>query len=117
MEDITELKKLYNFEESSEYIIIPFVTAEGKRKRCFLLKRRFIRIVRKDGRFFDYSLREAIEACLNYPDIKLSEALRLIHGDDMERSRLAVQLTQEEITEQNDPSLEDGPATGRVIKA
>jgi|WetSurMetagenome_2_1015567.scaffolds.fasta_scaffold00176_32 hypothetical protein len=118
MEEITELKKLYNLEENSEYIIIPFTSAGGKRKRCFLLKRRFIRIAYKDGRYIDYTLAEAIEALLKYPDMKLSEALRLIHGADAERRIIATQAILEAETEQPGSGLEDGnEATGRALQA
>ena len=78
-EKINELIKSHGLEESSEYVIIPFVSADGKRKRCFLLKRRFIRIVLGDGHYVDYPLADAIEAVLAYPDLKLSEALYLVH--------------------------------------
>jgi hypothetical protein len=89
MEEIDELVKRYHLEESSEYVIIPFTSADGRKKRCFLLKRRFIRIAFKDGHVADYPLAEAIEAVRNYPDMKLSEALYLMHKDDAEKSIMA----------------------------
>ena len=118
MEQIEELIKQHNLQEDTEYIIIPFVAADGKRKRCFLLKRRFIRIAYMDGRYIDYTLAEAIEAMLNNPDMKLSEALRLAHGDEAERSRYVGREAAETIVDQPEPQLEDGnTATGRALPA
>jgi len=48
---------------------------DGRKKRCFLLKRRFIRVAFPEGHFIDYPLTEAIEATVKYPDIRLSEAI------------------------------------------
>lgn len=118
MEEIAELKKLYNLEESSEYIIIPFMSADGKRKRCFLLKRRFIRIADKDGRYFDYTLAEAVEAILKYPDMKLSEAVLLVHGDMAESHCFIGQAEQESTIDPTRTELEDGnEAIGRALQA
>jgi hypothetical protein len=118
MERIDELVKKFELQEAGEYIIIPFMSADGKRKRTFLLKRRFIRIVRKDGRYIDYPLDEAIEALLNYPDMKLSDALRLMHGDDEEIARCADHGEAETLNDQTPPLIEDGnPATGRALQA
>ncbi len=82
MEEIDELVRRYHLEENNEHIIIPFMSADGRNKRCFLLKRRFIRIAFGDGRVSDYPIAEAIEAVMNYPDMKLSAALYLMHKDD-----------------------------------
>jgi hypothetical protein len=86
MEEINELIKRYGLEESHEYVIIPFVSSDGRGKRCFLLKRRFIRIMFEDGHYVDSPLAEAIEAIRKYPELKLSEALYLIHKEEAERA-------------------------------
>jgi hypothetical protein len=118
MEEIEELKKVHNLEESSEYIIIPYRSADGREKRCFLLKRRFIRISYKDGRSFDCTLAEAIEALLKYPDMKLSEALLLTHGDDIADGRLATQDIYEDPAEPEGPApRDDGQVSGQVLQA
>jgi hypothetical protein len=115
MEEIRELIKKHNLEENSEYVIIPFVTSDGRKKRCFLLKRRFMRIADKDGRYFDYTLAEAIEALLRYPDMKLSEAVLLMYGDAAERSRFAGQAEQ---IDQARREMEDGnPANDHALQA
>jgi hypothetical protein len=85
-EKISELIKSHGLEESSEYVIIPFESADGKRKRCFLLKRRFIRIAFGDGHYADYPLADAIEAVLAHPELKLSEAMYLLHKNAAESS-------------------------------
>jgi len=63
-------------------------------------------------------LAEAIEAILNYPDMKLSEALRLTHGDDAEILRYVGQEIPEISADQSEPQLEDSnPATGHALQA
>src|SRR5664279_5009265 len=89
MEEIDELIRHYHLEENIEYVIIPFTGNDGRKKRCFLLKRRFIRIVFPEGHFVDYPLTEAIEATVKYPDIRLSEAIYLLHKEAVERSALS----------------------------
>ncbi|MBZ0158101.1 MAG: hypothetical protein K8I29_18030 [Alphaproteobacteria bacterium] len=79
MEEINELIKRYHLEEDLEHVIIPLPDAKGTGRRCFLLKRRFIRIVYPDGHYVDYPLAEAIEATVRYPELLLSEALYLLH--------------------------------------
>jgi hypothetical protein len=49
--------------------------------RCFLLKRRFLRIVFEDGHFHDYPLEEIIEATVLYPDMPLRESILLVHKE------------------------------------
>ncbi|HMK56275.1 MAG TPA: hypothetical protein VK448_06545 [Dissulfurispiraceae bacterium] len=84
MEEIDELIRRYQLQEDNEYVIIPFTGHDGRKKRCFLLKRRFIRIVFPEGHFVDYPLTEAIEATVRFPDLKLSEALYLLHRENSE---------------------------------
>ncbi len=80
-EEIKELIKNYGLQEDTEYIIIPLPDIEGKKRRCFLLKRQFIRIVYPDGNYVDYPLTDAIEATVRYPDLLLSQALLLIYNE------------------------------------
>lgn len=75
MTGVEELIKQYGLEEDLEYVIIPFVGVDGSRKRRYLLKRRFVRIVYTAGYFVDYPLADAIKATIRYPEIPLSEAL------------------------------------------
>ncbi len=81
MEEIKELIKIYGLQEDSEYVIIPLPDKDGKKRRCFLLKRDFIRILYSEGQYVDYPLADAIEATVRYPDILLSEALSLIYNE------------------------------------
>lgn len=89
MEEIDELIRHYHLEENNEYVIIPFMGNDGRKKRCFLLKRRFIRIAFPEGHFIDYPLTEAIEATVKYPDISLSEAISQLHKERAEQAALA----------------------------
>jgi len=77
MEEVDELIKQYGLEEDPEHIIIPFTDKDGKKKRRFLLKRRFVRIVYAEGYYVDYHLADVIKATVKYPDLLLSEALYL----------------------------------------
>jgi hypothetical protein len=81
VEEINELIKHYGLEEDLEHIIIPFTDKKGQTKRCYLLKRKFIRIVYPEGQFVDYPLVEAIEATVRYPELLLSEALYLMNKE------------------------------------
>jgi len=81
MEQIQELIRKYGLEEDLEHVIIPLVSGDGKPRRCFLLKRRFLRIVFHDTHFHDYPLEEIIEATVLYPDMSLRESILLVHKD------------------------------------
>lgn len=81
MEQVNELIKRYGLEEDAEHVIIPLPGKNGSVRRCYLLKRRFIRIVYPEGHYEDYPLAEAIEATVRYPDLLLSEALYLLHKE------------------------------------
>lgn len=81
MEEVKELIKRYGLQEDPEHVIIPIRAKNGDVRRCFLLKRRFIRIVYPEGHYVDYPLAEAIEATVSYPDLLLSEALYLLHKE------------------------------------
>jgi hypothetical protein len=77
MEEVDELIKQYGLEEDPEHVIIPFTDKDGKKKKRFLLKRRFVRIVYAEGYYVDYPLADVIKATVKYPDLLLSEALYL----------------------------------------
>lgn len=81
MEEVSELIRRYGLEEDLEYVIIPIRKENGKVKRCFLLKRRFLRIVFPDGHFADYPLARIIEATVRYSELPLSSALPLIEEE------------------------------------
>jgi len=81
MEQIQELIRKYGLEEDPEHVIIPFVSGDGRPRRCFLLKRRFLRIMFTDTHFHDYPLEEIIEATVLYPDMPLRESILLVHKD------------------------------------
>ena len=75
MKDIDELIEHYGLEEDPEHVIVPFLDRNGRQKRRYLLKRRFIRIVYAEGYFIDYPLADVIKATVKYPELLLSEAL------------------------------------------
>ena len=81
MEDIEQLVSYYGLEEDPEYIIVPFTDRDGKLKRRFILKRRFVRIIYAEGQFIDYPLGDVIKATVQHPDIPLSEALYLMYKE------------------------------------
>ena len=77
-EEIKELKELigeYNLEEDLEHIIVSYTDTRGKKWKCFILKRRYIRIVYSEERFIDYPLAHVIRATIQHPELLLSEAL------------------------------------------
>lgn len=81
MEGLKELTRRYGLEEDLEHVIIPLRDKEGRGKRCFLLKRRLLRVVYPDGHYEDFPLEEVIEATVRYPDLLLSEALYRLHEE------------------------------------
>jgi len=78
MEEIDELIRQYGLEEDLEHVIIPFTDKNGRKKRRYLLKRRFVRIVYAEGYHIDYPLADVIKATITYPELLLSEALYLM---------------------------------------
>ncbi len=88
-DEIREVIKRHGLEEDMEHVIIPLPPQDGHNRRCFLLKRRFLRIMYPDGIYVDYPLEEAIEATIRYPELLLSEALYLLHKElDAEISKI-----------------------------
>ncbi len=81
MDEIQELIRKYGLDEDLEHVIIPFHSEDGGMKRCFLLKRRFLRIVFNEGHFHDYPLEEVIEATVLYPSMPLRESILLVHQE------------------------------------
>jgi hypothetical protein len=79
--DIEELIKQHGLEEDAEHVIIPFLDKNGRQKRRFILKRRFIRIIYAEGYFVDYPLADVIKATVQYPELLLSEALYLMYKE------------------------------------
>ncbi len=91
MEEINELIKRLGLEEDGEHVIIPFEGSDGGHKRCFLLKRRFMRIVYPDGYYLDIPLTAAIESTMQNPEMPLSESLPLTHKDLLDRKMKIVE--------------------------
>jgi len=81
VDEVDELIKRYGLEQDLEHVIIPIHDKDGHTKRCFLLKRRFMRIVYPGEHYVDYPLTEVIEAAVRYPDLLLSDALYLMHKE------------------------------------
>jgi len=101
VEEVNELIRRYGLEEDLEYVIIPLPGKNGQSRRCYLLKRRFIRIVYPEGQTVDYPLADAIEATIRYPDLLLSEALYLLHKE-REPDAQEPETTPEDIREGED---------------
>jgi hypothetical protein len=91
MEEINELIQRLGLEEDGEHVIIPFVGSDGRHKRMFILKRRFLRIVYPDGYFLDIPLNAAIESIMRHPEMPLSESLPLTHKDLLDRKMKIVE--------------------------
>lgn len=81
MEEVRELIMRYGLEEDLEHVIIPVTDKNGRSKRIFLLKRRFMRLMYPGGQYVDYPFAEVIEATVRYPELLLSEALYLMHKE------------------------------------
>ena len=81
MKELDELIEHYGLEEDKEYVIIPYTDKSGKKKRCYLLKRRYIRIIYSEEHAVDYPLTDAIEATIRHPEIPLSESLYLLYKE------------------------------------
>lgn len=96
MEAIKELIRRYGLEEDREHVIIPLRDKDGRKTRCFILKRPFLRIVYPDGHFADFPIGEVIEAIIRYPDIPLSEALFRLH-EELDAEILKIFGSQKEV--------------------
>ncbi len=81
MEALEELIRRHGLEEDQEHIIIPIQGKDGRKKRCFILKRPFLRVVYPDGHYTDFPIGEVVEAVIRYPELAISEALYLLHEE------------------------------------
>lgn len=101
MEEIKELISRYGLQEDSEHVIISLPDKDGRKRRCFLLKRNFMRIVYSEGHYVDYPLADAIEATVRYPDLLLSQAISLIYNERGTDAGLplVIPLKQKELNE------------------
>lgn len=79
MEEIRELIERYGLAEDLEHVIIPLPDKNGRINRCYILKRKFIRIMYPERHYIDYPLEHVITAIIKYPDLLLSEALYLLY--------------------------------------
>jgi hypothetical protein len=79
VEEIDELVRLYDLEEDLEHLIIRLPEKDGHPRRCFLLKRNFLRIQFPDGHLDDFPLAEVVEAIVRYPELPLSESIHYVH--------------------------------------
>ncbi len=80
LEEISELISRYGLEEDGENIIIPYTDKNGRQKRCFILKRNYIRITYSEDHYIDYPLKDIIEAIVGNPELPLSESLYLLQA-------------------------------------
>lgn len=77
-----ELISRYGLDEDLEYIIIPFTGSDGRKKRCFVLKRKYLRIVYPDKHVADFPIGKIVEAIVEYPELPVTEALALLHHEE-----------------------------------
>ncbi len=84
IEGIDELIERFGLDEDSEHLIIPVTSESGVSERCFLLKRRFIRIVFGEDHHDDYPLAEVVEAIATYPNRPLRETIHYVHREPEE---------------------------------
>ncbi len=81
LRETDELVKQYGLEEDPEYVIVPFTDKEGRQKKRYILRRRFVRVTYAEGYFVDYPLSDVIRATIRYPELPLSEALFLMSNE------------------------------------
>ncbi len=106
MEEIDELIKRYGLEEDKEHVIIPYTDKNGKKNRCYLLKRRYIRIVYSEEHAVDYPLSDAIEATIKYPELLLSEALHILYKETNKKIPEGIYIDKQSHEESDDISKE-----------
>lgn len=102
MDEIQELIRKYGLDEDKEHVIIPCRSADGSAMRCFLLKRRFMRIVFSEDHFHDYPLEEIIEATVLYPAMPLKESILLVHRETETQDEETTDLRGEREKENTD---------------
>ena len=101
MDEIQELIRKYGLDEDQEHVIIPYRSEDGSLKRCFLLKRRFLRIVFGETHFHDYPLEEVIEATVLYPCMPLRESILLVHREPEAQDAEDIMETRGESEKEN----------------
>jgi len=101
---IEELVRQLGLQEDGEHVIIPFTGSDGIRKRCFLLKRRFIRIVYPDGYYLDIPLAAAIEATMKHPELPLSESIMITQRELVMRKKRSGEIPDGKETEVDGPA-------------
>jgi hypothetical protein len=106
MEEIDELIAHYGLEEDKEHVIIPYTDKNGRENRCYLLKRRYIRIVYSEEHAIDYPLIDAIEATIRYPELLLSEAMSLFYKETNKKMPEGTSIHKESQQESDDMSEE-----------
>jgi hypothetical protein len=106
MEEIDELIEHYGLEEDKEHVIIPYTDKNGRENRCYLLKRRYIRIVYSEEHAVDYPLIDAIEATIRFPEVLLSEALYLFYKETNKKMPEGTYTDKEPHQESDDTSKE-----------
>jgi hypothetical protein len=77
--ELQDLIERYGLDEDIEHIIIPLWGKDGRNARCFLLKRKYLKIAYPDGHTAVFPIEEVIEAIMQYPDLPLREALPHVH--------------------------------------
>ena len=106
MEELDELIAHYDLEEDKEHVIIPYTDKNGRENRCYLLKRRYIRIVYSEEHAIDYPLVDAIEATIRYPELLLSEAMSLFYKETNKKIPEGISTHKESRHEPDDTSEE-----------
>jgi hypothetical protein len=107
MEEIDALIENYGLEEDQEHVIIPYTDKNGRKNRCYLLKRRYIRIVYSEDHAVDYPLIDAIEATIRYPELLLSEALYSFYKETDKKMPEGTYATKEPPKESDDTMSEE----------
>ena len=106
MEELDEVIENYGLEEDKEHVIIPYTDKNGRKNRCYLLKRRYIRIVYSEDHAVDYPLIDAIEATIRYPELLLSEALYSFYKETNKKMPEGTYTNKETRQESDDMSEE-----------
>ena len=106
MDELDELIEHYGLEEDKEHVIIPYTDKKGRKNRCYLLKRRYIRIVYSEEHAVDYPLSDAIEATIRFPEILLSEALYLFYKETNKKMPEGIYTDKGSYQESDDTSKE-----------
>jgi hypothetical protein len=107
MEELAAFIEHHGLEEDKEHVIIPYTDKNGRMNRCYLLKRRYIRIVYSEDYAVDYPLIDAIEATIRYPELLLSEALHLHYKETNKKMPVGIYTKKEPQEEPDDVGEEN----------